>query len=360
MVKPFAFFILSASSLFAQGPVFVVTEPVKEQSFHDQITLVGRTSAIIESKIVSEVSGRVAKIDSKEGVWIKKDDPLITIDSEKLKLSLDAKTAEANQAKLQAELTKTQQIRTAELRSKNLVSETASDSATAWSLMQQSNYLRLEAERKQMALDYENSIIKAPYSGYTGLKLIDIGEWVTPGMAVFEMVDLSKIKITVDLSERYFGHVKLGSKVYVNVSNSHESNLVGIVSGISPNASQETHTYPVIIEVDNGDGTLGGGMLVKVTLSLDEEFRSLAISKDALIRMGNQTMVYTIDSGKAVSVPVTITSTSDHYLAVQSESLSAGMQVVIRGNERIYPGAPVTTGEESKGQPTDSAMADEG
>ena len=87
-----AILLVSASSLLAQG-VFVVTEPVVEKSFHDQITLVGRTSAIIESRIVSEVSGRVAAINSTEGIWVKKNSPLITIDSEKLKLSLEAKAA---------------------------------------------------------------------------------------------------------------------------------------------------------------------------------------------------------------------------------------------------------------------------
>ncbi|MDF1545738.1 MAG: efflux RND transporter periplasmic adaptor subunit [bacterium] len=352
--------MFSASSLFAQGSVLVVTEPVKEREFRTQIRLVGRTSPVIESKIVSEVSGRVSRINSREGVWISKNSPLITIDSERLRLSLEAKASETEQAKLQAELVGDLRFRTEELRSKDLVSQTTSDSVIAWSMIQKAKYLELDAQRKQMALDYENSTIRAPYSGFTGLKLVDVGEWVTPGMAVYELVDLSRIRITADLPERYFGHVEIGSKVYVDASSSANSSFEGTVTGISPNASRETHTYPVIIEVDNQDGRLGGGMLVRVTLSLDEEFTSLAISKDALIRQGEMTMVYTVDGGKAVSVPVEVTSTSNQYLAVQSSSLTAGMPVVIRGNERIYPGASVTTGGEPEQQPADSTVESQG
>ena len=85
-------------NVFSQGPpaVFVITENVNEMKFHDQITLVGRTQAVIESKIVSEISGRVQNINAEEGTFVKAGDPLITIDAERIYLSLQAKQAEAH------------------------------------------------------------------------------------------------------------------------------------------------------------------------------------------------------------------------------------------------------------------------
>ena len=331
---------------YSQGAVFVVTENVSEKKFHDQITLVGRTEPLIQSRIVSEISGQVENIDASEGTVIKKGQPLISIDREYLYLNLQAKEAEAMQAEEQAKLAKSQQKRADELRKQNLISESAIDSANAWANIQQARFLQLDAERQQMQLDYNKAVIIAPYTGYTGRKLINVGEWVTPGMPVYEMFDLSKIKIKADLPERFYNQLKIGSEVFINVDDGTTNTLKGFVTGISPNASSETHTFPVIIEVDNANSNLGGGMLVKTVLSLNKEFESLSIPKDALIRQGSQTMVYTINDGKAAPIPVTIKSTSGEFLAVESPMLQKGMPVVVRGNERIYPGAAVTTGEE--------------
>lgn len=344
--------LLSPLLAEAQGPAtLVVTDEVTEQKFHDQVSLVGRTEAIIESRIVSEISGRVAKINMPEGNQVKANQTLITIDDQQIELTLKAKAAEASQAKIRYGLAQSQLERSRELHNQNLISETALDSAVAWAEIQKASFELLDAERQKLQLDFDNTQIKAPYGGYTGRQLTNIGEWVTPGMPVYEMVDLSSIKITSDLPERYFGHLEIGSNVYVTVSNGSNSHIIGRVTGISPNASQETHTYPVIIEVDNSQGKLGGGMLVRVTLSLNEEFQSLAVSKDAIVRQGNQTLVYTINEGKAAPIPVEIKSTSGEMLAVESNMLKAGMPVVVRGNERIYPGAPVTTGEEPQQAP---------
>ena len=114
---------------------------------------------------------------------------------------------------------------------------------------------------------------------------------------------------------------------------------------IVSNASEDTHTYRVIVTVDNEEHRLGGVMLVRATLSLDEKFTSLAVNKDAIVRQGMQTMVYTIVDGKAAPIPVTVGSTDGNMIAVEGEGLSEGMTVVIRGNERIFPGSPVRTAE---------------
>jgi membrane fusion protein (multidrug efflux system) len=177
--------------------------------------------------------------------------------------------------------------------------------------------------------------------------LVDVGEWVGPGTPVYEMVDLDKVKVNVDLPERYFGHVEIGSSVSIAVSGNTSAPVTGTVAGIAPNANEDTHTYRVIITVDNRDHRLGGGMLVRATVSLSDKFDSLAVNKDAIVRQGMQTMVYTIADGKAVPINVTVGSTSRDMIAVSGEGLSEGTPVVVRGNERIFPGSPVRTSDES-------------
>lgn len=195
-----------------------------------------------------------------------------------------------------------------------------------------------------MQLDLDRSIVRAPYDGYTGGRLVDVGEWVSPGTPVFEMVDLSRVRVRVDLPERHFGRLSLGSAVTILTGNAELSEIEGVVVGFSPNAKAETHTFPVFIEVLNRELRLGGGMLVTTRLFLDDTFTSLAVSKDAIVRQGMQTLVYAVVDGKAAPVPVQTLSSNGSLVAVKSDGLQEGMQVVIRGNERIFPGSPVTIG----------------
>jgi RND family efflux transporter MFP subunit len=324
-------------------PTLVETDTVQTLDFHEQVTLVGRTEAIVDSRIVSEVSGPVFAVNAGEGNWVEKGEVLLTIDPEPHRLALDAKEAEAEEARLTAELAASNWERTKDLFAKKLVREATRDSVRAWASAAEARHKRLSAERDQLARDYRNCRIKAPFAGYTGRRLVDIGEWVTPGTPVFEMVDLSRIKVVVDLPERHFGRLSIGSPVTIMASVKGEAPLVGTITGFSPRAVEETHTYPVIVTVDNPEYRVGSGALVRATLSMDQMFTSLAVSKDAIVRQGPQTMVYTIHDGQAAPIPVMVTSNQGTMSAIAGEGLMQGMPVVVRGNERIYPGSPVRT-----------------
>ena len=146
---------LLADTALPQGPpaTLVVTGEVRSMEFHDQVRLVGRTEAIRGGNVVSEISGRVIGVNSAEGVAIKKNVPLVTIDSKRLAFSLESRDAEAVQAGIQAELAKTLAVRAEELYQKKLISESAIDSARAYAAITRETYRKLRAERDQLALD---------------------------------------------------------------------------------------------------------------------------------------------------------------------------------------------------------------
>jgi len=322
-------------------PTVVVTEPMQSLDFAEQVRLVGRTRAWSESRITAEVSGRLAAIDAEEGVFVTKGAPLLTLDCERTRLSLVSKQAETKQAEISAELASTQLIRTEELHGRNLASQTALDSAAAWAGIQEARHRQLGAERDRLALDLDRCTIRAPFAGYTGRRMVDVGEWVDAGDDVFELSDISRIRVRADLPERYFGQVSVGSTATVQRGGNAEYTVTGRVSGIGARASDETHTFPVTLTVANPDEALAGGMVVRVRLELNDQFTSLSVSKDAIVRQAGQTMVYTVVEGKAVRLPVVTVSERGDQVAIQGEGLREGMPVVVRGNERIFPGSAV-------------------
>ena len=78
-------------------------------------------------------------------------------------------------------------------------------------------------------------------------------------------------------------------------------------------------------------------------LTLKDTFRSLAVSKDAIVRQGDQTIIYTVADSVASAVTVRIRASLGTLVAIEGDGLEAGQQVVVRGNERIFPGSPVRT-----------------
>lgn len=322
-------------------PTLVVTDQVSSMEFNDQVTLIGRTRARASSAIVAVIAGPVIEINVAEGVRVNRGDALMTLDPQKISLFYQAKQAEAKEARAKATLADQTLKRAEDLFAENAIAQSRLDSERAAAAAAKAHYEQLRAEEKILKLDLDNCTIRTPLTGYTIRKLVDVGEWVNLGDPVFEVVDLSEITITVDLPERHFGHLSIGSAVTIVVSGNKKNTVSGVVTGIAPKASSETHTFPVYITVDNNDGRLGGGMLVRATLSLNETFISLAVSKDAVIRQASGELIYTIADGKAAPISVRTGSTNGSMVAISGEGLKEGMIVVVRGNERIFPGAPV-------------------
>ncbi len=331
-----------APALLAQGmpAALVETAPIQELEFHEELTLVGRTEAKRESRIVAEVAGRVRSLAADEGRAVKRGDALVIIDCRRVELALDAKKAEAAQAKADAELAAKELERARELVETSVFPARNLDSAEADETRSAERYRQLEAERRQLELDLEDCAIRAPFDGFTVSKLVDVGEWVEAGTPVFELVDLTVVKVTADLPERRFGQVAIGSPVTVTRAGDGTP-LAGRVTGIAPRASETTHTFPVLIEVDNDGGRLGSGMLVRAALALEGTFVGLGVSKDAIVRQADRTIVYTVADGTASEVPVTIRGTLGTLVAIEGDGLRAGQDVVVRGNERIADGSAV-------------------
>ena len=336
--------LLPAAVALAQGPpaTLVATAPVQELELHDQLMLVGRTEARAESRIVAEISGRVSSVEADEGRRVKRGALLVKIDCRRVALALDAKRAEEAQAGADALLAAKELERARDLVDTEVFPERNLDHAEADATRTRERHRQLGAESRRLELDLEDCEIRAPFDGYTVRKLVDMGEWVDEGTAVYEMVDLSLAKVTVDLPERRFGQVEVGGAVTVAISGRDET-LVGTVTGIAPRASEATHTFPVIISVDNANGRLGSGMLVQATLTLRDTFRGLTVSKDAIVRQGDRTLVYTVTDGQAVPREVRIRAAEGDLVAVEADGLAVGQEVVVRGNERIHPGSPVRT-----------------
>ena len=221
----------------------------------------------------------------------------------------------------------------------------------------------------------------APFDGYIVAERTEIGEWVTKGQVVAEVIYLDEIDIEAHVLDTHIEHVRVGTTVRVEVPALKSSIFVGEVAIITPQADTKSRTFPVKVRVKNvirDDGPLlKAGMLARVTLPTGELRDSLLVPKDAIVLGGATPVVASVvalddkelaaldpkapgpkPTSKVKFVPVELGIADGAWIAVTGQ-LAADQQVVIVGNERVMPGQMLSIIEVRK-QPANDAAAQNG
>jgi multidrug efflux pump subunit AcrA (membrane-fusion protein) len=214
----------------------------------------------------------------------------------------------------------------------------------------------------------------APFDGYVVAKKTEVGEWVTRGQVVAEVVLLDEVEVEAYVLDAQIDAVRLGMEARVEVAALAEPLYLGQVVRISPQADVKSRTFPVKVRVKNvirEDGpVLKAGMLGRVTLPVGQQREALLVPKDAIVFGGPSPMVYVVGpappppagavpggapAGKppvaggppaeapalvVKPVPVELGIAQGTWISVKAP-LTKEDQVVVLGNERLRPGAPV-------------------
>jgi multidrug resistance efflux pump len=122
----------------------------------------------------------------------------------------------------------------------------------------------------------EKLIVAAPMDGVILTRSIHVGEIAQAGTATMTIADLSRLTITVYLSEDRYGEVNLGDEVSLTVDSFPNETFMAVVTRIADQAEytprnvqtqeeRQTTVYAIELEVSNPDGKLKPGMPVDVT-----------------------------------------------------------------------------------------------
>ena len=131
------------------------------------------------------------------------------------------------------------------------------------------------------------------------------------------------------------------SDVKVSIQSVSNDLFAGKIYSVLSQGDPNSRTFPVRIHLANQDHKIKSGMEAIVTFNLTDKKNALLVPKDAVVTAGDTRMVFRVNDGKAMPLNVKILGYYDGNVAVEG-SLQPGDQVVIRGNERLRPGQPVT------------------
>lgn len=196
-------------------------------------------------------------------------------------------------------------------------------------------------DRDEVGLKFEKAPVQSPLSGIVGRTYVDIGQNVAQQTPIALVINMDKVKIALDIPEKYLPRVSLGKQARISVDAYPEEEFSGEVTKISPVVDLTTRSAPVEITLDNPQHRLKSGMFAKVRLILEEHKNVPVILKEAVIGKELDLYVYVVENNKAILKKVTLGLRQGPYFEVR-QGLEAGDLVVIMGQQRLRDGALVS------------------
>lgn len=270
--------VVSASS----GAVAVTATDVSKESVNLDFSANGNFVANQDLRLLSEGSGRVTRILVQEGSRVSQGQVLVHIDAEYA--SLDLQRAEDALEKL-----KVDQARYKSSFETGGVTKAQLDDID----FQVRNTENQLAQAKRRLSD---SYVRAPISGIINSRSIEVGAYVSPGTELFEIVDVSRLKLQANANESQVVNIKVGDKVAISSTVFPDQEFSGTVSFIAPKADNSLN-YPLEITVDNtAAGTLRAGMYGTATFKFPEQAPALVVPRSAFVGSVSNNQVYVISS----------------------------------------------------------------
>jgi membrane fusion protein (multidrug efflux system) len=342
-------FLTSASNLVAGNedkskgppPVPVRIALVEQKMVSEQVSLVGSTEVVATSTVAAEVSGVVEYFPAKEGDFVKRGDLLVRLRSNERKIRLKGAVAAREMIRARLELAGKELNRYSRLKDADSIAARNYDEAFYNQRAFSQELLRSEADMERLEYEIKQTQVMAPFSGFISKEHTQVGQWINVGGSVVDLVDLGQIRVSMDVPERYVVMIAPQGEVKVRVKSISDVPRAGKINAILPQGDPDSRTFPVKINIENQDFKIKSGMEAMVTFTLAAQKSALLVPKDAVVTAGNNRLVFIVNDGKAIPVPVKILGYYDGNVEVAGK-LAPGSKVVIRGNERLRPGQPVS------------------
>ncbi|RZJ68731.1 MAG: efflux RND transporter periplasmic adaptor subunit [Flavobacterium sp.] len=282
-----------------------------------------------ELKFSAENAGRVTKVLVDEGSSVRIGQTLAIIKGDKLSVDVQSARAEYQNAVTDAQRYESA-FKTGGV-TKQQVDKSKVDLATAKAKLDQSN------------ISLGDATIKSTINGIVNKRMIEPGSVVSPGTELFELVNVSKLKLTVTVDEGQIPSLQLGNPVKVKASVYPDKEFQGKITFIAPKAD-ESLNFPVEIEIaNNPNNELKAGMYGTAEFGkakgADRPIR--VIARTAFVGGVNSGQVFVVKDGTATLKKITpgrILGTNVEVL----NGLTDGEIVVTSGQINLTNGAKVS------------------
>jgi RND family efflux transporter MFP subunit len=306
--------------------VSVITAARKDVT--DSFSQVGTIVAYNDVAVISETSGRVVKVDAEVGDYKPAGSVLVEVDSE-------LKVAAYKAAQVTYEKAKKDLERYEALYKEGSISDSQIEQAR-WS------YQSAESQYIVVRRQLNDTRITTPISGIVTARYVNIGNMVMgapQATVVANVVDISRLKVKVNVSEKDVIRIKVGEKVEVTTDVFPGEVFAGSIFSIS-SKGDEGHTYPVEVVLKNSKQQIKAGMFGRVMFTPKSAGNVIVIPRESIVGSVKNAALYVVNNNVAKLCSVVTGKEAGTDIEILS-GLQEGELVVVNGQNNLSDNAPV-------------------
>ena len=308
-----------------QPPATVTTLRVQPVRWSDELSALGTAKARESVTVTASVSQTVASVEFESGDFVRRGQPLVALTQAQQGASVAAAQAALRDAEQLYE-------RNRKLAEQQLISRAALDTQRA---ALEAARARVAAERATVA----DRVIRAPFDGVLGLRMVSPGTLVSPGTPITTLDDVSLIRLDFTVPESALSQVAAGQRITARSDAWPGDTFSGVVATVDSRVDPVTRAVTARADIPNPDRKLRPGMLLEVGVERSAR-ETLAIPELALQQSGTQASVFRVDGDKVKQVPVQVGARRRGEVEILS-GLKAGERIVVEGTVKLRDGSTI-------------------
>lgn len=338
----------SADAIKVRQPQTQVTvTTAKKGNIAEILSLSGTLIPFQEVEINSKILGKVQGVLVDMGSQVRVGDILIQLEQKEFALAVNQVEAALAKAKANLKISKTNFDRMNNLLKDKAVSKMKYDDVKARLDIAQAQVWQAKAALALAKEQLQNATINCPIDGIVARKNVEVGEVVSPpmmpGKALLAVMDISRIKTMVNVSENRVKEVYIGQETIINVDGFPGEFLPGKVSKISPVADSRSGTFNVEVLMSNPGSKLKPGMFARMQLVLAKRTDIVKVPLKAVIQVekGEKDWVVFLATSSVARACEVKLGISDGVDVEVISGVTVGDKVIIQGNLGLKDGGRI-------------------
>jgi RND family efflux transporter MFP subunit len=311
--------------------ILVRTITVKPQRFVHNLDVTGNVETDLEAFISPEINGLVDNIIVQEGDFVKAGQLLATINTDLIEMNIQ-------EVSTQLSLAKTVYKKQKELWDQNIGSEIQY-------LQAKTNMEALEKKLDALKTQLSKADIRAPFEGHIEKIYQKVGEMGNPARNLFHLVNLSKLKVSANISETHLPYIKKGDTATISFAIYPDLVLREPISVVGSVINPANRTFEIQIQIPNKDRLLRPNIIATVQIS-DHVYDSAIVVPSIIVKNDAQGKSYVYVAGESKGEKVAqkryiITGLSYGNKTMVVNGLKPGDQLIIQGYNLVKNGSAI-------------------
>lgn len=332
----------SPSAAAAEPVVEVQTAPVRQGSIAQRLTASATLEARRESRIGTEVQGRVLRMFVDEGDRVAAGDPLFEIDPEPYEMAVRQAQAQVDLVRAQRQQVESDLARARSLRARGVVAVQAIEQFETQLAVARANERQAEEAVALARHQLSRTRVLAPWPGSVAARLVDEGSTALaqPQTILLVLQESGALEARASIPESQRALLRVGDEAKLHIEGI-AAPIETTISAVGESIDPATRTYSVRMPVANEDHALKAGVFAMVEIEPKAKTGVLVVPRAAVRSEDGRARVFTVREGRATPVPVVLGLVGETEAEVL-EGVALGTQVIVgEAAAQIAPGMRV-------------------